>query len=168
MKRHFSLWTALVGGVLCMGCVDQHYIVTSDPPGAMVLRNGLPLGPTPVDDHFVYYGNYHFTLIKDGYETLQVDQDIPAPFYEYPLVDFVSEALWPFHLHDVHTFNYQLREAQPTSKEDLVNRGQNLRNRGQSLVGQNPTRVTPPPNVAPVPLLSTPVAPPTPITANKP
>ena len=69
--------------------------------------------------------------------------------YEYPLVDFVSEALWPFHLHDVHTFNYQLREAQPTSKEDLVNRGQNLRNRGQSLVGQNPTRVTPPPNVAP-------------------
>ena len=37
-----------------------------------------------MDDHFVYYGNYHFTLIKDGYETLQVDQDIPAPFYEYP------------------------------------------------------------------------------------
>ncbi len=150
MTRKLSLWTALVGAALCMGCVDQRYVVTSDPPGAMVLRNGVPIGATPVDDHFVYYGNYHFTLIKDGYETLQVEQDIPTPFYEYPLVDFVSEALVPFHIHDVHEFNYQLKEAQPTSKEDLIKRGQNLRERGQTLVGQNPTAAQSQPFVKPV------------------
>jgi hypothetical protein len=146
MKRNLGLWTALVVGALCTGCVDQRYLITSEPPGAMVLRNGVPIGATPVDDHFVYYGKYHFTLIKDGYETLQVDQDIPAPWYEYPPLDFVSEVLVPFHLHDVHTFHYQLSEAQPASKEDVINRGQQLRNRGQSLVGQNPA---PPPVAAP-------------------
>jgi hypothetical protein len=159
MKRKFGLWTALVVAALCAGCVDQRYIITSDPPGAMVLRNGVPIGATPVDDHFVYYGNYHFTLIKDGYETLQVDQDIPAPFYEYPLVDFVSEAFVPLHLHDVHSFNYKLCEAQPTGKNDLIDRGQQLRNRGQSLVGQNPTPATPAPAPAPTPPPAAPVKP---------
>jgi hypothetical protein len=167
MKRKLCLWTALVGA-LCVGCVDQRYVITSDPPGAMVLRNGVPIGATPVDDHFVYYGNYHFTLIKDGYETLQVDQDIPAPYYEYPLVDFVSEALVPVHLHDVHAFNYKLCEAQPANKDDLTKRGQELRNRGQSLVGQNPTAAPCPPTSVPPPVAPvqprTPLGPPLPVS----
>lgn len=166
MKRNVGFGAAFVVAVLCMGCVEQRYVITSDPPGAMVLRNGVPIGATPVDDHFVYYGNYHFTLIKDGYETLQVDQNIPAPFYEYPLLDFVSEALVPIHLHDVHEFCYQLHEAQPTSKEDLINRGQNLRERGQTLVGQNPTTATP--AAPPVPMLGTPHTPAKPVTSDKP
>jgi hypothetical protein len=165
MKRNFGLWTALVGAALCMGCVDQRYVITSDPPGAMVLRNGVPIGATPVDDHFVYYGNYHFTLIKDGYETLQVDQDIPYPFYEYPPLDFVSEALVPVHLHDVHAFHYEMREAQPTSQDETIKRAQDLRNRGKVLVEQNPPPPKPP-AVAPVkPTQPTPpLGPPLPIT----
>ena len=156
MKRNLCILTALLGGALCMGCVDQRYVITSDPPGAMVLRNGVPIGATPVDDHFVYYGKYHFTLIKDGYETLQVDQDIPAPFYEYPGLDFVSEALVPVHLHDVHAFCYQLHEAQPTSKDDLRKRGQELRERGKSLIP--PAATAPAGSPAPI------VGPPLPIT----
>ncbi len=97
--------------------------ITSDPPGAMVFRNGTPIGPTPVDDQFVYYGNYHFTLVKDGYETLQADQDIPAPWYEYPPLDFVNEVLNPFKLHDVQAFHFQMRKAEPPNKEDLRRRG---------------------------------------------
>ncbi|HBI43040.1 MAG TPA: hypothetical protein DDY78_09315 [Planctomycetales bacterium] len=168
MKRNFSLWTALVGGALCMGCVDQRYLITSDPPGAMVLRNGVPIGATPVDDHFVYYGKYHFTLIKDGYETLQVDQAIPAPFYEYPPLDFVSEALVPVHLHDVHAFNYQMREAQTIGKDETIHRGQELRNRGQSLVGQNSPPAPPPSVVAPARPQAPPLGPPLPITPGTP
>jgi PEGA domain len=138
MKRNLFLAAGLLLAVFSAGCVDQRYLITSDPPGATVLRNGVPIGYTPVDDHFVYYGNYHFTLIKDGYETLQVDQEIPAPWYEYPPLDFVSEAIVPFHLHDVHTFHYQMCEAQPVGKDEVLPRAQQLRERGQSLVGQNP------------------------------
>ena len=55
--------------VFLTGCVDRRFVVTTDPPGALVLRNNAPIGFAPADDHFTYYGNYHFTLIKDGYET---------------------------------------------------------------------------------------------------
>ena len=68
-----------------LGCVDRRYVVTTDPPGAVVYRNGQYLGATPVDDHFIYYGKYHFTIVKEGYETLQIDQEIKTPWYEFPL-----------------------------------------------------------------------------------
>ena len=84
MKRTWGLGAAVIVAACSTGCVEQRYVIYSDPPGAMVYRNGDPIGYTPVDDTFVYYGKYHFTLVKDGYETLQVDQDIPAPWYEFP------------------------------------------------------------------------------------
>jgi hypothetical protein len=154
MKRTFLLGIVLAAGASVVGCVDQRYLITSDPPGAMVLRNGVPIGPTPVDDQFVYYGNYHFTLAKDGYETLQVDQDIPAPWYEYAPLDFVNEVLNPFKLHDVQAFHYEMRKAEPPNKEDVINRGQELRNRGQSLIpadGAQPDSAPPsnPPTLGP-------------------
>ena len=48
-----------------------------------VLENGRDIGASPADQHFIYYGNYHFTIIANGYETLQVDQCIPRPWYQY-------------------------------------------------------------------------------------
>ncbi len=154
MKRNFWLGALLVVGALSTGCVDQRYLITSDPPGAMVFRNGTPIGPTPVDDQFVYYGNYHFTLVKDGYETLQADQDIPAPWYEYPPLDFVNEVLNPFKLHDVQAFHFQMRKAEPPNKEDLRRRGDELRSRGKSLIpqdGSSPPPPPPPPLGPPIP-----------------
>jgi hypothetical protein len=87
---------ALAVGWLNAGCVERRFVVTSEPPGAKVLGNGQDLGPTPADDAFVYYGNYHFTLIKEGYETLQVDQSVNPPWYQYPAIDFFSENIIPW------------------------------------------------------------------------
>src|SRR5947209_14074171 len=84
----FFFGVALTLGLLT-GCVERRYVITSDPPGAVVLRNGQPIGATPVDDYFVYYGKYNFTLIKEGYETLPVVQNIPTPWYESFGVDFI-------------------------------------------------------------------------------
>ena len=157
MKRTWTL-TALMAAACCGGCVEQRYVVCSDPPGAAVYRNGNLIGYTPVDDTFVYYGKYHFTLVKDGYETLQVDQDIPAPYYEIPGVDFVSEVLYPFNLRDVHRFSYQLREAVPAGKADILNRGEQLRSQGKGLLQQQaapaPTPAAPP---GPLPPLGPPM-----------
>jgi hypothetical protein len=149
MKRTWALGAAMAVAACCTGCVEQRYVISSDPPGAAVYRNGNLIGYTPVDDTFVYYGKYHFTLVKDGYETLQVDQDVPAPFYEFPGADFVSEVLYPFNLRDVHRFSYQLREAVPAGKAEIINRGEQLRSQGKGLLNQqNP----PPPAAPPGPL----------------
>src|SRR5438046_8549070 len=89
----------LLGGL--PGCVERRYVIESDPPGALVLVNGQPIGTTPVDGYFVYYGNYNFTLIKDGFQTKQVSQRIASPWYEYTPLDFISENLYPGKLEDV-------------------------------------------------------------------
>jgi hypothetical protein len=132
----------LTAGLL-MGCVERKYVITSDPPGAIVFRNDQFLGATPVDDHFVYYGKYHYTLIKDGYETLQVDQPIPAPWYEWIGIDFLSENLWPFTVQDVHRFNYQMQPAQLPRVDEVMQGADALRERGLllgPLPGTNPPK----------------------------
>jgi hypothetical protein len=135
--------SAFILAALTAGCVERRYVVTSEPPGAVVLRNHQPIGQSPVDDHFVYYGKYHFTLIKDGYNTLQVDQDIPAPWYEFPILDFFTENLWPWRFEDVRRFNYQLEPLQITNNDELLNRAQELRNRGQAVTPSVPPAPAP-------------------------
>ncbi len=127
----------LSAGVLVLatlgGCVERRFVVTSDPPGAVVFRNHNPIGNTPADDHFLYYGNYHFTLVKDGYQTLQVDQEVPAPWYQYFLIDFVAENLVPWPIHDIRRFHYKLEPLQMPNPEEVLNRGEGIRSRGKAI-----------------------------------
>lgn len=146
MRRSAWFCSVAVGVGLLNGCVERRYVITSDPPGAVVLRNGQPIGAAPADDHFVYYGNYHITLVKEGYETLQVDQEIPTPWYEYFPLDFFSENLVPWPIQDVRRFHYKLEPRQMPRPDQLLNDAQNLRNRGHSLAVPAPeAAVVPPP-----------------------
>jgi hypothetical protein len=145
MRRSWWFLAVAVCTGLASGCVEQRYTVISDPPGARVLRNGQDIGTAPADDYFVYYGTYHFTLIKDGYETLQVDQEIKPPWYEYWPLDFVSEVLVPVHIEDVREFRYQMTPLQQPNIQQLLGEAQNVRNRGKLLQPPSP----PPPNTPP-------------------
>jgi hypothetical protein len=141
------LGMAICAGLLT-GCVERRYVINSEPQGATVLRDGEYIGVTPADDHFVYYGKRKFTIIKDGYETLQVEQNIPAPWYEYPPLDFISENLNPFPIEDRREFNFTLQPRKVGDTKELLNNAQNLRNRGLSLGGGSalpPGSVGPPP-----------------------
>jgi hypothetical protein len=134
MMRNAWLLGAVTAAALLAGCVERRYVITSDPPGALVLRyNGEPIGATPADDHFVYYGNYHFTLIRDGYETLEVDERIAPPWYEWPPLDFVSENLVPWWIYDVRHFHYTLQPVQLPRSDEVLHRAQELRLRGREL-----------------------------------
>jgi hypothetical protein len=172
MNRTVASIAAFTIAVLTTGCVEQRYLITTDPPGAAVYRNGVLLGQTPVDDHFVYYGNYHFTVVKDGYETLQVDQNIPAPWYEWPGVDFFTEVLYPCQVRDVHAFHYQMRELQRPPASEVLQHGQQLRDRGQAINPASagpapapPVLAAPQPDAPPMP---PPDAPPPPVTLGGP
>ena len=126
------------------GCVERRYVITSDPPGAIVLRNHNHIGAAPADDHFDFYGNYHFTLIKDGYTTLQVDQKIEPPWYGYFPLDFLAEVVIPWKFEDVRRFHYKLDPLQTPDLQDVLNRGTGLRERGKSIgappaAANNPT-----------------------------
>jgi PEGA domain-containing protein len=115
------------------GCVERRMVVTSDPPGALVLHNGQPIGNAPADDHFIFYGIHHFTLIRPGYQTLQVDQRIRAPWYQFFPLDMVSEILLPFQIEDVRRFTYQMQPVPGVRPEEVSDRANVLRTRGKEI-----------------------------------
>src|SRR4051794_32563629 len=78
-----ALWLALLLVGLPAGCVTRRYVITSDPPGAIVYRDNQYLGPTPVEEPFVYYGKYRFRLVADGYQVMDVEPELVPPWYEW-------------------------------------------------------------------------------------
>ena len=154
MNRAAWLVPVMCLGCLSAGCVTRRVLITSDPPGAIVYRNGVYLGATPVEEPFVYYGKYRYRLVRDGYEPLDITQDIPSPWYELPGIDFVSENVIPYTFRDVRPLHYKLELAIPVRPDDIRTRADGLRIEGKAIqpppdAPPPPQRRTPPPPVVP-------------------
>jgi hypothetical protein len=171
MKARGAVMSMALASALLSGCVERRYVVTTDPPGAVVYRDGKYLGATPVDDHFIYYGKVHFDIVKEGYETLQVDQEISSPWYEYPPLDFISETLTPYRIIDRREFHYKLEPRKLPDQAQFIQQAGLLRQKGLELGPGKPragAEQSPPPgglpNVSPPPGVlgnsSTPAPPP--------
>jgi hypothetical protein len=102
-------------------------MVRSDPPGARVILDGQEVGYTPVGIPFTYYGTRRLTLVKPGYETSTELVKIPAPWYEWPPLDFFSDNLLPFQVSDRHEINRQLQPQGVVPLEQLQQRADSLR-----------------------------------------
>jgi hypothetical protein len=102
-------------------------MVRSNPPGATVYVDGYELGTTPIATDFIYYGTRQIRLVKDGYETLTIDQPIGTPWWEFPPLDFVSENVVPGNLRDVRTLTYQLTPQLVVPAEQIRARAEQLR-----------------------------------------
>jgi hypothetical protein len=128
---------------LLTGCVERRFIVTTEmpgsPPGALDAgavvydEKGIPIGASPVDRQFTYYGKYRFTLVKDGCETLIVEEKVRPPFYEWFGLDFIAENLIPFTIRDVRRFHYVLQFAKVDPPEAVLQRAQELREKGRGI-----------------------------------
>ena len=129
------------------GCVEKRMII-SEPPGsygAIVYdERNQPIGATPVDKTFTYYGKYHFRLAKDGYETLDVEQRVRSPWYEWPGLDFISENLIPWTIRDVRRYTYVLQPSQVRTPAQVREEAKVLRDYGMT-IGEPAPQFTPPP-----------------------
>lgn len=139
MRSIKAMHATSLGGILVLatlvlsGCVTRRFTIDSYPQGATVYQDNSPIGVTPVDSSFVYHGKYKFTLVKDGYETLSVDQPVPAPWYAYPPMDFIAENMWPFELRDHRRLTFALEPRRVVTHEEALQKASALRARGQTL-----------------------------------
>ncbi|MHB1037020.1 MAG: PEGA domain-containing protein [Pirellulales bacterium] len=115
------------------GCVQRRLTIRSSPPGALVYVDDHEIGTTPVSTSFLYYGTRKIRLVKDGYETLTVMQQIAMPWYQVPPVDFVSENLVPGEIRDQRTLDFALTPQRIVPAEELRQRAEILR-RGSTVV----------------------------------
>lgn len=135
--RRCAFWLAAAIFVVGLGsgCVSRRMMVYSDPPGALVLLEGKEIGYTPVAVDFLYYGTREFTLIKDGYETKTVLQKVPAPWYQWPVIEFFADNLAFHKISDRHAFTYTLEPRRILSNEEILHRGEQLRSEAQTQAG---------------------------------
>jgi hypothetical protein len=133
MRRRACLLGVALAAGLAGGCVERKFVVETDPPNVLVLVNNQPLGYSPADGSFVYYGKYRFTLMAPGLETLHVEENITPPWYEWWPLDFFFETLWPFELEDKHTFHYRMVPMQIPNDEELRRRAGEVREQGRNV-----------------------------------
>jgi hypothetical protein len=130
-RRSAALLLALVLSASQVGCVQRRFLVRSNPPGARVFVDDYEIGTTPIATDFVYYGTRKIRLVKDGYETLTVLQPMPAPWYEYPVLDFISENVVLNKIHDDRVLDYQLQPQLMVPEDQLRARAEELRRNTQ-------------------------------------
>src|SRR4026209_719067 len=107
--------------------VRRRLNVNSNPQGALVYVDNQQIGTTPCAVDFTYYGTREIRLIKPGFETLTANQPIPAPWYEYTPIDFVSENLVTMKIRDNRSVNYNLAPQLVVPTQELVERANQLR-----------------------------------------
>jgi hypothetical protein len=129
--RRLSVF-ALAALLLLPGCVRRRLFIRSNPPGATVYVDNQPVGVTPCATNFTYYGTREIRLVKPGFETLTINQPIPAPWYQIPPIDFFSENVAPNQINDYRTVSFNLQPQVIVPNEQLIARGDQLRMASQA------------------------------------
>ncbi|MBN9119105.1 MAG: PEGA domain-containing protein [Planctomycetes bacterium] len=125
--------SGLLAVLALTGCVDRKFVIESNVPNAQVYVDNKSIGAAPAYAPFEYYGYYTITLVHPGYETVVTRKKVAAPWYAYPPLDFLAEALWPFPIRDTRRFYIEMHESTPTRTDDILNAADALRQRGQLL-----------------------------------
>lgn len=114
------------------GCVRRRMTIRSNPPGAVVFVDERRVGVTPVSTSFTYYGTRQVQLVKDGYETVTEKHKFTTPWYQFPVVDFFAENLWPSELRDERVLDFNLPPQQSVPPTQVVERAEQLRGEAQA------------------------------------
>lgn len=110
------------------GCVRRRMTIRSNPTGALVFVDDQKIGVTPVSTAFTYYGTRKIQLFKDGFEPQMIKQRFSAPWYQLPVIDFISENLWPAEIRDERLVEVQMAPLSVVPNEQLIGRAEALRN----------------------------------------
>jgi len=103
------------------GCIERTVTINTEPAEATVWLNDQEVGKSPVKAPFTWYGDYDIIIRKPGYETVRTHHNIQTPWYELPGIDFFTECLMPFTVHDDRVLEtYVLAEQQLPDRETLL------------------------------------------------
>ena len=127
-------------GLLCLlavpllgGCVDRVVSIRSEPDGAEVFLDGVKVGETPCEVRYTWYGTRDLVLEKRGYREIREKVSLAGPWWQFPVLDFITDVLIPFTITDRRDLTYTLERA-PTTREELLEvraRAEELRRRAR-------------------------------------
>ena len=111
MPRRALPWVA--AALILGGCVERTLLIQSEPAGARAFVNGRSVGTTPVEVPFTWYGKHEIVLEQEGYQTHRAVESVDPPWWQYPVVDLVTDLLIPATLTDRRSLTYPLAPTNP-------------------------------------------------------
>ena len=139
LRAHLSwLSIAVITLAIPSGCVRRRLTVRTTPPGAVVSVDNQIIGTTPAATSFTYYGTREIRVEKEGFRTEAIKRRLNTPWYEAPVLDFVSESLWPWEIRDERIIDVQLvpETIEPTAS--VLQRADELRRQSRAGVVTSP------------------------------
>ena len=128
--KSIVLLTEVASLLVWAGCVRRTMTFNTDPQGAVVHLNDAEIGRTPVTVDFTWYGDYDIIYRKEGYLALATHHRVRPPWYQLWPLDFFSEVLVPWEIHDPHEMPLAELEPEPEpDSEALVRRADEMRER---------------------------------------
>ncbi|MFH1418294.1 MAG: PEGA domain-containing protein [Planctomycetota bacterium] len=120
--------TLLVCSLCFPGCIERTVSINTEPEGAKVFLNDQEVGQSPITVPFTWYGDYDIIIRKRGFKTVHTHHNIRTPWYSLPGIDFFTECLMPFTVHDDRVLDaYVLEPQQLPDKDTLLDAGEAMR-----------------------------------------
>jgi hypothetical protein len=129
--------TILLLGALANGCVRRRLMVRTNQPGALVAVDNQVIGTTPVATSFRYYGTREIRIERDGFRTEKLVQSFRPPWYQWPVIDFFAETLYPGELRDERVVDVELVPQTLPTVDQVISTGDQLRAQARSGVITN-------------------------------
>jgi len=115
--------------LLSSGCVERELTIRTEPEGALVTLNDEQIGESPVTVSFNWYGDYWVRATKEGYETLETNRELKAPWHDRFPLDFFAQVLYPGRVVDSYEWTFELAPRQNPTREELIEKAEALRSR---------------------------------------
>ncbi len=133
-KQLCILASTLICLAVTVGCnsVQRRFVVRTAPPGAEVYIDKQFIGRSPVSIPFTYYGTRQIRLEKDGYKTVEIEQNFRPKWYTRFPASLISENFWPREIRDERVMDFELTPKEIISDRRLIERADELRGNVQS------------------------------------
>ncbi len=127
IARLSNVTILLVIIVSSVGCVRRRLTVRTDQPGATISVDNQVIGTSEAATRFTYYGTREIRAEKAGFRTETLRHKINPPWYQYPIVDFFAETLWPGEIRDERIVDIQMVPKQMADQDEVLQRADSLR-----------------------------------------
>lgn len=130
-RSKIGLGLLALASFLEIGCVHRRLTIRSFPDGATAYVDNQEVGTTPVSTSFTHYGVRTIRVERDGFETVEVDERIDAPWYLTPPLDFFVENFWPREIRDERVVDVEMQPLRNVPRAELEGRAQQFRQQAQ-------------------------------------